>query len=113
MAIPSLVPKTLSDAYDTYVSADIDWLSPIILGIAAFGMAIAGIMGTIGLFLLKRWSRSLMLVVTVGAFACYPFLGAMVQSGWAYMLIEVSMTMWGAVLAMAYFSELKIHFERA
>ena len=109
--VPGVIPKVLEDAYKVYTDTDEGWGTAVILGVAAIGLLVAGIAATVGLLQLKRWSRSLALWVTIGAFATHPLIGVTLQSGWAFVLTEVSTAMWGAVLAMAYYSELKTHFE--
>ena len=111
--VPELLPPVLEDAYDAYATAE-ELSIPFILALAGFAVAlvIGGVAGTIGLFLFKSWSRQLSLWLSVLATLTYPFLGPGVYSGWATMLTETSMMLWGAVLAMAYFSEVKVRFNR-
>lgn len=66
--------------------------------------------GTIGLFLYKQWDRQLSLWLSVLAMLSYPFGEIVVNSVWADMLADVSLTIWRAVLAMAYFSDVKARF---
>lgn len=111
--VPGLLPPVLEDAYDAYAAAE-ELSIPLVLALVGFTVAlvIGGVAGTIGLFLFKSWSRQLSLWLSVLATLTYPFLGPVVYSGWATMLTETSMMLWGAVLAMAYFSEVKVRFDR-
>jgi hypothetical protein len=108
--VPSLVPSTLDDAWDSYV-ADESWGSTVVIGSLASLVFVAGVVATIGLLLLKRWARPLALAVTVLSLLTYPLLGPTVSSGWAQMISESGMIMWGAALSMTFFAELKSHFE--
>jgi urea transporter len=110
--IPDLLPKVLDDAWDSYDSEEQSWASIAIIGGFALVLLVVGLVATIGLLLLRRWARPLALWTTVISVVMYPLLGAMVYSAWALMLTESATVMWGAALAMAYFSELRTHFER-
>lgn len=110
--VPSLVPTEITDAYDSYTDTQEPGLAWILtLGIGGLILIIVGIASTIGLLLFKPWSRRLALWLSVLSLLMYPLLGPVIYSGWAYMLLETSMVMWGAALAMAYFSELAVRFE--
>lgn len=110
--MPGLLPPILENAYDTYIATEepVLWLT---LAVGGFSLVlfIAGIVSTIGLLLFKRWSRPLSFWLSVLSVFSYPFFGAALYSGWSLMLTEISMMLWGAVLAMAYFSELRVRFE--
>lgn len=111
--VPSLLPAALGDAYEAYAATDDPTLShALALGGVALVMIIAGVASTIGLLLFKPWSRQLSLWFSVVATLGYPFFGPTVYSGWAAMLTETSMMLWGAALAMAYFAEIKVRFEK-
>lgn len=112
MVVPGIVPPVLEDAYDAYSAEEPEPAHLLLLGVLLLLVFIAGLASTIGLFFLKPWSRRVALWVTVLAVVIYPFFGASVCSGWASMLIDSSSMLWGAVLAMAFFSELKVHFEK-
>lgn len=108
--VPNLLPKGLEDAYDAYVDRDLEWTSMLIAGAASLVVFVGAIAATVGLLLLRRWARRLALLMTVLAMPIYPLLGPTIYSGWASMLVESSMVMWGAALAMAYYSELAVYF---
>ena len=111
LVFPDLVPAQINDAYEAYTieeAADIH----IAMGFLALVVLIVVLVATVGLLLLKRWARALAFWVTVVSTLFYPFLGPYLYSGLGLMLTEASMLLWGAVLAMAYFSELRTYFER-
>lgn len=110
--VPDIIPRAIDDAYIEHVATDRSqsWLA--LAGVVSVGWAMAGIAAVVGLLRLKRWSRRLAFWVTVTGLALMPILfGVSVVSGWSYMLGELSTSLWAAALAMAYFSELKTHFE--
>jgi hypothetical protein len=108
---PSLVPVELSTAYDAYTS-ELPSLALIIAAGIFWVVLLAGaIASSIGMFLLKRWSRRMAWWTTLLSLPMYPPLGSVLYSGWAEMLLTVSVTLWGAVLAMAWYSELRTRFE--
>lgn len=110
--VPSLLPTVLGDAYEAYAIADAPAMSYVLaLAGLALVLFIGSVVGTIGLLLFKPWGRPLSLWSSVLGMLSYPFLGAVVYSGWANMLTETSMLFWGAALAMAYFAEIKVRFE--
>ena len=74
------------------------------------GRHVAALAGVVGIFLFKRWGRALSLYSTALGFLLVPFIGPGVYSGLTSALDEVSFTLWGAVLAMAYFSPLAERF---
>ncbi|MBN8481362.1 MAG: hypothetical protein J0L88_07225 [Xanthomonadales bacterium] len=110
--IPKLIPITVQNAYDAYAEADTRILLPLLVGIFAIVIFVISVIALVGLLLMKPWARGISVWTTVLALATYPFFGPMVYSGWAAMLVEVSMMLWGAALAMCYFSDLRVHFGR-
>ena len=111
LCMPGLVPQELNDAYETYAAEEPSLWLVLTMGVAALIMLVGVVVGTIGLWLFKRWSRGLSFWVTVFSVVTYPFLGPVLYSGWALMLTELGVMLWGAALAMAYFSELRLRFD--
>ena len=109
--VPSLIPAELSAAYDAYSSEVPSLVLIIAVGILSVVVMVGAIASSIGMYLLKRWSRRMALWTTLLALPMYPSLGPVLYSGWAEMLLTVSVTLWGAVLAMAWYSDLHTHFE--
>jgi hypothetical protein len=111
--VPGLLPTALEDAYDAYAAAEEPSVSYLLaLGGLSLVLLICGVAGTIGLLLFKPWGRLLSLWVSLLAALSCPFLGPAVCSGWTTMLTEASMMLWGAALAMAYFAEVRLRFDR-
>lgn len=109
--MPGLFPPELEEAYDAYVLEEPSLWLAIAMGVSALIFLVGMIVGTIGLLLFKSWGRTLSFWLTIVSVAAYPFLGPVLYSGWTLMLTEVGIMLWGAALAMAYFSELKLRFE--
>jgi hypothetical protein len=110
--IPGLLPANLDEAYDAYTSAEPNWTLVVVMGLLMLVILIFALISTIGLLVLRPWARPMAIWTTILSFPAYPFLGAAVYSGLAFMLLTMSMTMWGAALAMTFHSELRGHFER-
>jgi len=109
---PELVPASLKNEYNNiFEKEDFSLLFSAFIGLISFIIIIAGMIATIGLYLLKKWSRSLAVFVSLLVVIIYPALGPNLQSGWSLMFLETSMMLWGAVLSMTFFSDLKIQFE--
>ena len=109
--VPNLIPSSLTQAYENVPTPAI-FENPLWL---AFFVALLfmSLVSTLGLLFFKRWARMLSLYSTVLVYAIYPFSGITLASGWANALTELSATIWGAVLAIAYFSSLSERFAKA
>ena len=70
------------------------------------------IVASIGLLVLQRWVRPLAVWSTAVSVLIYPLLGALLQSGVAATLLSIATLLWGAALAMTFYSDLKSHFQR-
>ena len=101
--------ETLQLAYDnepaTWLMSNI-WLMGLVFG----GLVITWLVGFVGLFFFKRWARSLSLYSTLAGFLIYPLMGAPLSSGLEAALFEASTTIWGAILALSYFSAVDDRF---
>lgn len=84
------------------------WLSIVVVGL----FLVAWLASQIGLFLFKRWGRTLSLYFTVAEFILTPFQGPTLSSALESTLLDTSMLLWGAMLALAYFSTVSNRFER-
>jgi len=111
LVFPGLLPEPLSQAYDAYNESRTSL--PVIM--VAAGMLIIllviGVISTVGLLVLQPWARPLALWSTVLSFAITPFTGAALNSGLSLMLIDVSLILWGAAMAMTFYSDLKLRFD--
>lgn len=113
---PSLIPQELSDAQaklDTGIRDAAGWGGLALLMSAGVLLGVLGIAGLIGLFLFRPWGRTISVIGTVLAFPTYLLLGPVLQSSWSFLLQEISMILWGGLLALAYFSPLGVRFGSA
>lgn len=75
-------------------------------------LLLAGLVSVVGLLLFWRFSRPLALVSTVLGEILLPFFGPTIESGWVSMLDDCAGILWGAALALAYFSPARESFEK-
>jgi hypothetical protein len=64
----------------------------------------------VGLLRLKPWGRTLALYATAFTLIILPAFGPTLATGLETALIEAAAICWGAVLALAYFSDVRVHF---
>jgi hypothetical protein len=104
----------LEEALQAHVVADeaASELALVVSGFALLVLFACALAGTAGLFLFRRWGRRLSTWTSILALSTYPFLGPFLHSGWGTLCIDASMMLWGAALAMAYFSPIRARFER-
>lgn len=108
---PSLIPQVLWDAQAKMSETDAEsdslawWLA---IGVVLLTLAAASYLG---LYLFKPWGRRLAVLTTLLAIPLYFPIGPVIQSAVSTLLLESAMIIWGAILAMAYFSPLKTRFE--
>ncbi len=106
LVFPSAIPEALAHVQQSSY-ANLSPLSRWILAILGYLSLVGGIASTLGLFLFRPWAPRLAIVITILALFISPLLGIRVVSGWQEVLSSVSTTLWGAILALAYFSPLK------
>lgn len=108
--IPGVIPDRLLAAVDAELQSQ---LSPGALFPQLIASVLVGVLWLVsaaGQFAFARWARPLALAVTVVNVALDPLLPATVHSGWASSAMHVSHLAWGAVLAMAYWSPVRLRF---
>lgn len=69
------------------------------------------VVGFAGLFLLKRWGRTLSLGITLLCLPLYLLTGPTMSSPIEAMLTDASTLAWGACLALAYYSPVAARIE--
>jgi hypothetical protein len=108
--VPNLIPSSLTQAYENVptpaISGNPLWLALLVV------LLLMVLVSAFGLLFFKRWARMLSLYTTGFVFVIYPFFGITLASGWANAFTELSATIWGAVLAIAYFSSLSERFAK-
>lgn len=83
--MPDLFPKEIDEAYTAYLAEEPELWVALAMGAFAIIVFVGAIVGTVGLWLFKRWSRGLSFWLTVVSMASYPFLGPVLYSGWAFL----------------------------
>ena len=107
--LPSDYSQELSDAWDnepTPAIFDNLWLMAALL----FPFAMASVAGMYGLYVFKAWGRSLSLYSTLAGLVLLPFFGPSLSSGLECAFFEASTMLWGAILALSYFSAISSDF---
>jgi hypothetical protein len=74
-------------------------------------LLLAIIAGLVGLFLLRSWGRSVSLYSTDAGLLLYLFSGPELLSPLESVLFEVSTLLWGAVLALSYYSPIAVRLD--
>jgi len=107
----NLVSSSLVKALESEPSLGVVDEHPFISLAILLPWLVAALAGVVGIFLFKRWGRTLSLYSTVFGFFITPFLGSFAGSGLSSGLDEASFTLWGVALAMSYFSPVSERFE--
>lgn len=118
LSVATIATVFLPDGYsqelaDAYASEPLPWLfrnEHVASGVGVVAVALV-IAGYVGLFLLKRWGRALSLAMTVLALPLYLLTGPTLLSPIEAMLTDASTLVWGACLALAYFSPVSERFD--
>ena len=109
VVVPGLVPEILWEAQAEAAGEEIR-LADYVLMVAGVVLLVAAVVSVYGLYMFRRWAPLFSLLVTVATVPLYPLTGVSVSSGWAVGLTEVSMMLWGAVLAFAYAGPIRDRF---
>ncbi|MBL8257926.1 MAG: hypothetical protein JNJ62_15085 [Pseudoxanthomonas mexicana] len=118
--VAGLLPGGYSPALaDAYANESSPWLlmddwAPIALLLtllAVLTLLAAAVAGFIGLFLLARWGRTRSLSLTLLGLPLYLVLGPILMSPLEAMFTEASALLWGACLALAYYSPVATRIE--
>ena len=107
--IPGGYSQTLSDAYDNEPQSWIAQNLWVMLAIA-IPLLIASVSGFVGLYLFKKWGRTLSLCLTVVSPILSLFFGPTLSKPLESMFFEVSTLLWGAILTLAYYSAINGRF---
>ena len=98
---PGLVPEVLWQALADVTGEDATWKDYVLM-VAGVVLLAAAVVSVYGLYLFRRWAPAYSVIVTVATIPLYPMTNVSISSGWAVRLTEVSMMLWGAVLALAW-----------
>ena len=99
-------------AYQYAIEPPHIWLTehPSVIFVAVAGLMVVIVSTYAGLFLFKRWARTLAIIITLVGVATAPFFGPQLASALAGTVFYASSVLWGAILAIAYFSPLSSRF---
>ena len=109
ITVPALVPEIVRSAEEQY------WNSTSTAGLTfrislLVGYVILSLAAFVGMYFFKPWARTANLVLSALLLVIAPALGHIVLSGLAQGLAEIALMLWGAVLALAYFSPISQRF---
>lgn len=105
---PELLPESLARVLRELPQADVEFAVSVNL-LGFLGLVIT-MTAAAGLFMFKPWARGFALAITIVNLLFYPLYGAQARSSWSLLLLDVSSTLWGAMLAMSYVSSLSWRF---
>ena len=110
--IPGGYSKALSDAFDNEPAP---WMLENIWVTLAIGLPLAAMafVGVYGLYMFKRWGRTLSLYSTVIGLLLWPFSGPSLYTSLQSALLEASTLLWGGIVALSYYSALSVQFSAA
>ena len=110
ITVPALVPEGVRFAEEQYWNGTSTAGLVFRLGLL-LGYVIVSLVAFVGLYFFKQWARTANLVLSALLLLLAPALGHVVLSGLAQGLAEIALMLWGAVLALAYFSPISERFE--
>lgn len=83
----------------------------VLLGLGSLLLLIAWLVALAGLLLFKRWARGWALYTSLALLTLHPLTGPSLSSGLENALLETTNLLWGAILALAYFSPIAESFK--
>ncbi len=84
--------------------------SPAIFLVLSVIALVAIVAPPAALFFFRKWGRWSGLCATAAMFVALPFLGPSLTSGFGTAVSQLSAMLWGAILALAYFSSVRSDF---
>ena len=107
--VPNGYSPALAEAYSNEPEPWLFQRTWLFVGIFA-PLVTAGIAGLIGLFFFRAWARTLSVCFTLAFLAISPFAGPTLYSAIEQPPSEAASTVWGAILALAYWSSVSNRF---
>jgi hypothetical protein len=101
--LPAGYSQALSDALDNEPAPLILENFWLLFGVVV-PFSLAALAGLYGLYMFKRWGRSLSLYSTMAGLVVFPLFGPSLYGGIESALFEASTLTWGAILALSYYS---------
>jgi hypothetical protein len=109
LVFPRLIPEGVRFAEEVYWNEMPSGVFTFRL-IVFVAYVVASLIAFVGLYQFKRWARTANLVLTGLIILFAPAMGHILLSGVAQGLADVALLLWGAVLALAYFSSISQRF---
>ncbi|TAG03242.1 MAG: hypothetical protein EAZ30_10300 [Betaproteobacteria bacterium] len=110
--LPNGLSPELAAAFDHEPVPSLFGYEWALYAIALFFIALF-LAGFVGLLMFKPWGRTLSLCMTVVLLLVYPLFGPTLMTGLESALLEAAALTWGAVLALAYYSEVSVKFSES
>lgn len=110
--VPGLVPEEIQGQLDQ-AYADYSLAGSLAIVLLGFLVFILSAVSLLGLLFLQRWSRPMAMGASILSAGMYPAVGPLLFSGFGAGCFYVSAALWGAVLAAAYWSPIRQHFDLA
>jgi hypothetical protein len=110
--LPNAFSPELAAAFDNQPAPSLFGNEWALYAIALLFIALF-LAGFVGLLMFKQWGRTLSLCMTGVILLVYPLFGPTLMSGLESALFEAAALSWGAVLALAYYSEVSVKFDES
>ena len=110
-ALPELVPEPLRQA-DEQITDGVSTAALTIKVIIFIAFVSACIVAFVGLYRFRPWAPITNVVLSVASLFIWLVLGYNLSSGLAQALSDAASMVWGAVLALAYFTPIRSKFAR-
>jgi hypothetical protein len=110
ITVPALVPEIVRFAEEQYWNQTST--GGLVFRLVIFILyVVASLVAFVGLYLFKPWARPTNFILAALVIFVSPAMGHVVLSGLAQGLGEIALLLWGAVLALAYFSSISERFK--
>ena len=83
---------------------------PVWIAVVGLLALVGGIVCIIGLWMLRRWARTLYMALLIAGVVIVPFAGPYVETGWSYGLYALANLLGGVIVALSYWSPVSAHF---
>jgi hypothetical protein len=107
--LPNGYSTSLAEAYSNEPEPWLFQHTWLFIGSVAL-LVVAGIAGLIGLYFFRAWARALSVCVTLATLAFMPFTGPTLYSALEQPPSEAASTVWGVILALAFWSAVSDRF---
>ncbi|MGH6763590.1 MAG: hypothetical protein ACRECW_18600 [Phyllobacterium sp.] len=106
---PAQFSEELATAYSTEALHPFALNPNVFLVLSAIAV-VAIVVPPAAMFYFRKWGRSFGVCATVAMLVALPFLGPSLSSGFGTAVSQLSAILWGAIIALAYFSPVSRDF---